>query len=108
MNCLSHLLFLLFADMVGSGRFTEAVRAAHKGKAIAIGVANRPTKQASPPEAVIVLPPPPPQPMTPFLPESSALGASASSPTPADVPSPSVPIPSSVVVESSSMQEFSA
>lgn len=53
-----------------------------------------------------MLPPPPPQPATekttPFQPESLALGAFASALAPTDIPSLSVPTPTSVGVKSSS------
>lgn len=46
--------------MAGSRRFTKAVHAACKGKAVAVEVASPPAKRARPSKAVIVLPPPPP------------------------------------------------
>lgn len=102
MNCLSHLLFLLFADMAGSSRFAKAVRATPKSKVVPTRVASPSAKRAHHLEVVIVLPPPIPQPAAEETAlESLAPGASASASAPTDIPSPSIPTPTSVRVESS-------
>lgn len=107
--------FSLFVVMAESrSKFTEAARAAHKGKAIA-GATSPPVKCTRPTEEVIILPSPPPPLMveesTHSQIESSTLGAFASAPASellAATPTPTEPAPASVESNLPGLQASSA